>query len=828
MKHNKKLLIVLSAIISLGLAYFVQATGLIDSDVASKVDKKTKDAIVLFVGSPAAYVDNIKMQIENDDQEIYPIIKNDRTIVPIRFISEKLGANVVWNEIGRTAVLSLNGKEIRLTLDSNIMKVDGKDIMLEAGPIIKNGRMFIPLRAISEAFDKKVFWNDGLIIISDTENIIDIDSEKEILDEIVSRVNILPTVNSLENLKLLLQKSQENNPNQYYARNNMMFDGVMMESAMEKSAAPTANSKDESLDFSSTNVQVEGVDEADIVKNDGEYIYHIKDGKVNIVKAYPADEMKNVTSITFDKMNFSPSEMYVDKNILVVIGNSYNDIKTISNDSEVLDKRMAMPIYNYQTNTTKAIIYDISNIDKIKQKREVEIDGTYVSSRKIDSTLYLVSNKNIGYYGYNESEYLTPAYKDTVFSDEYVNVNYKDIKYLPNFIEPNYLIVAGINVENNEKADISTYLGTGNNVYSSKDNMYIATNNYKYEGTKTEEVLYKGREAVAGEKLMNDISLYSYSEEVPVYTQNTLVYKLGLDSGKVSYKGKGEVPGTILNQFSMDESNGNFRIATTTQDQGWNNGSTSKNNVYILDKNMLIVGQLEDLAPGEKIYSVRFIGDRGYIVTFKTVDPLFVIDLKDPTSPKVLGELKIPGFSDYLHPYDENHIIGFGNDTMEVPVKDENGRIIETRAITTGMKLAIFDVSDVTNPIQKYVEKIGGRGTYSELLQNHKALLFSKNRNLLAFPVSVAEEIKDSDGIPQYGQAIFKGAYVYNIDLESGFELKGKISHFEDANNGYYYNYQGEIQRIIYIGNNLYTISQSMIKANDIETISEIGSIKNN
>lgn len=240
---------------------------------------------------------------------------------------------------------------------------------------------------------------------------------------------------------------------------------------------------------------------------------------------------------------------------------------------------------------------------------------------------------------------------------------------------------------------------------------------------------------------------------------------------------------------------------------------------------MNICGEIEGIAKGEEIYSVRFMGDRGYMVTFKTVDPLFVIDLKDPTKPEILGALKIPGYSDYLHPYDENHIIGFGKDTIEV----------SGGAYYMGMKIALFDVSDVNNPVQKFSEVIGDRGTDSELLTNHKALLFSKEKNLLAFPVTVAE-IKDKDsvlnewGVPEYGEFVFQGAYVYNIDLDKGFTLKGKITHISDEEylkSGNYNFYSNKsVERIIYINDTLYTLSKGMYKANKLSDLSEINTLE--
>jgi uncharacterized secreted protein with C-terminal beta-propeller domain len=248
---------------------------------------------------------------------------------------------------------------------------------------------------------------------------------------------------------------------------------------------------------------------------------------------------------------------------------------------------------------------------------------------------------------------------------------------------------------------------------------------------------------------------------------------------------------------------------------------------------MNIAGKIEDIAPGEKIYSVRFIGNRAYMVTFRTVDPLFVIDLKDPKSPKILGKLKIPGYSNYLHPYDENHIIGFGKDAVEVANKDNNGNVINTNAYYLGMKIAIFDVRDVNNPIEEFKTTIGGRGTDSELLNNHRALLFSKEKNILAFPVTVMETTNNSNtsSVPEYGKFTFQGAYVYNIDLVKGMTLKGKISHLTDEDymksGDYWYNESNKnVQRVLYIGDVLYTISNNKLMAHDIKNINKLGEIQ--
>ena len=290
-------------------------------------------------------------------------------------------------------------------------------------------------------------------------------------------------------------------------------------------------------------------------------------------------------------------------------------------------------------------------------------------------------------------------------------------------------------------------------------------------------------------------------EEIAKQMERTIIHKISIDNGKIEYKIQGYAPGNVLNQFSMDEYNGYFRIATTTSGYGT---AESKNHVYVLDSELNIVGKLEDLASGERIYSARFIGNKAYMVTFRQIDPLFVIDLENPTNPNVLGYLKIPGVSDYLHPYDENHIIGVGRDATE------EGRML-------GMKLSLFDVTDVENPteISKYI--IGERGTSSEALNDHKAFLFSRAKNLLVIPVQLAEGGKYN---------IFQGAYVFSLDIENGFDLKGTVTHRnQTAEEKYYYDYGATIRRSLYIADVLYTISQKMVKMNSLDDMSEINKV---
>jgi uncharacterized secreted protein with C-terminal beta-propeller domain len=622
----------------------------------------------------------------------------------------------------------------------------------------------------------------------------------------------LPAVGSYENLKKLLEKVS---PSGFYTgwvgggpfiALPMVMPFMMKDSTLGNMAlASTQDAGAAAVDtpnYSITNLQVEGVDEADIVKTDGTYIYQVNRQRIVIAKAFPPENMEIAGVLNYTDNGFTPQEMYVDENHLVVIGSSSTYLNYPQKQAGV--RMMMMPFYYCPREMTKALIYDIKDRSDIKKIRELELNGAYVSSRKVGQSIYLVANKNLYFYSGMEMEEPKPSYRDSALGAAFTEIDYPDIKYFPDFVESSYLILAGLNLDRPlEAASVSGYLGSGQKIYASIQNLYAVVTSY----------------------CQNSITPVGAGDLMPqANMSNTKIYKFAMNAGRLTFAAGGKVPGTVLNQFSMDEYGEYFRIATM-KGEIWGIGeNTSKNNVYVLDGALNVVGKVEGIAPGEKIYSVRFMGERGYMVTYRTVDPFFVLDLKDPCNPAILGELKIPGYSDYLHPYDENHVIGFGKDSVEM----------WGTAYYLGMKMAIFDVSDVSNPLQMFSEKIGDRGTDSELLRNHKALLFSKNRNLLAFPVRIME-VKENAGNPatnvlEYGSFSFQGAYVYNIDLVNGFVPKGKISHLSEEDytgaGSCWWNGEKYIERIIYIDDTLYTLSKGMIKANSIADLQEINSLE--
>jgi uncharacterized secreted protein with C-terminal beta-propeller domain len=276
------------------------------------------------------------------------------------------------------------------------------------------------------------------------------------------------------------------------------------------------------------------------------------------------------------------------------------------------------------------------------------------------------------------------------------------------------------------------------------------------------------------------------------------------------------VPGILLNQFSMAEAGGYLRDATQRHDEGMTT------NVYVLDGELRTVGALEGLAPKELMHSARFVSNRAYLVTFEKVDPLSVVDLSNPLQPKLLGTLEIPGFSEYMHPLDGDHILGVGKDTVAA----EQG----TFSWYQGLKLSLFDVTDVQHPreLAKYI--IGDRGSSSEVLYDHKAFLSIPSRGLVVLPVDLAQVDPSQypGGVPPfaYGQLIWQGAYVLSVNPEGGIQLKGKITHLGGNTPPQYY--QGSpfaIRRSLYIGDDLYTISSTMIKVNALGDLSEVASL---
>ena len=455
---------------------------------------------------------------------------------------------------------------------------------------------------------------------------------------------------------------------------------------------------------------------------------------------------------------------------------------------------------NNDINMTKVFIYDIEKPTNPELVRIVGQEGSFTNIRKVGQTVYMVLNYSPSYWLLEESKSteLRPLAYDSIQGEDYEPIDYKDISILPGTLEGQYSIIKAIDLTSSDEKAITTkgYLGGSSGLFMSESALYLT--GHKYE--ETVEV--------------SDTAIFSTRDIWVPQVGDTDIYKWSVSGVNIDFVGAATVEGTVLNQYSMDEYNGYFRIATTegsTRDEK----SPSKNHLFVLNESMQVVGQINDLARGEKIYSARFMGDKAYLVTFKEVDPLFVIDVAEPTKPKVLGELKIPGFSNYLHPLDERHLIGIGYDTKVMTTEYSKEPFI----VTDSMKVSLFDVSDLNNPKEKDHVLIGGRGTYSEIQHDPKALFRHEKLGLYGFPVVMYDETNDES------RYLGDGALVYEITAENGITLKGNL--IDNTNSQMQYeDWESTVQRIVYIGDTLFTVARGEMKSYVLESYELLDTMK--
>jgi inhibitor of cysteine peptidase len=534
---------------------------------------------------------------------------------------------------------------------------------------------------------------------------------------------------------------------------------------------------------SQTNAQVAGVDELDTVKNDGTYIYTITNNTVAIVLAYPVTDAKLLTHVS---VNGSLQGIFVDGNKLVVVSQQYQQypLPYTGTLQPGMGASIAVyPIFLNYPQTTSLSIFDISNHSSPVLTTTLVVNGTLAGSRLIGDYAYLVATQPV----YCNSPILLPenVVNGRALMMGVASVYHSDIADVAH----SFTTVVGINITqvNPTPAAKIFLIGTSSNIYVSVHQIYLTQ------------------------------PIWSQAEQ-------TAVHRISIDGGSISYQATGTVSGHVLNQFSMDEYNGNFRIATTgygfsqvaSTGAVWSSGQ-QQTNLYVLDSGLHIIGRLEGLSPGEAFYAARFMGDRAYLVTFQRMDPLFVIGLQDPHQPKVLGQLNIPGVSDYLQPYDETHLIGFGKSSTNVTW--------ENAALFQGLKLSLFDVTDPSHPIDTSDYLVGARGSDSPALTDHKSVLFDRSLNLLVIPLSIAQNQTNATCTWCYNRLVWQGASVFNVTVQNGIAFRGGITHLPTGQLPSWNNSSFFVTRALYIGSALYTISNNMVKVNSLSDLTELNSV---
>ena len=503
-------------------------------------------------------------------------------------------------------------------------------------------------------------------------------------------------------------------------------NGARTDSSSSSSDSSTASARAVDTSFSDTNVRTESVDEADIVKTDGSYLYTLKANSQEIsIVDIRSDQMKVVSGISLSE-NFQASEFYLSDQKLFVLGNIQNT--QVDSDSKTL----------YRGSCTRIQTYDLADINNPKSIGTVDQSGYYHTSRFKDGYLYVFSD----YYIYDtitKKDY--PSYVPLVGDNL---LKQSDI-YLPtNHAADQYLVVSSVSASSPDKAaDQKAVMSENGEVYVSENNIYI----YEYTNS-----------SILADNL--------------AAKNQTILRKLSYNKGKLSGSAQGKVKGYLNDSFSIDEYDNTLRLVTTVTH---NVGSSSQSNsVYVLDADLKTIGKIEDLAKNEQVYSARFLGDTGYFVTYEQTDPLFSVDFSDPENPKILGKLKIPGFSEYLHFYSDNLLLGIGMDT------DENG-------ITNGVKISMFDIRDPSDvkEVSKYTLD---QYYYSDVFSDYRAALVDPEKNLIGFPLSGSAN--------QY--------VILSYDKDQGFQVQMQ----EEVNGNSYLGTRG-----VYANEKFYVINGNAIEA---------------
>jgi uncharacterized secreted protein with C-terminal beta-propeller domain len=592
-------------------------------------------------------------------------------------------------------------------------------------------------------------------------------------------------------------------------------------------SGPPSGSGGGASQTSTTNNQVAGVDEADFIKNDNTYLYVVSGQHFRIIQAWPAASTKEIAKV---KLEGTPKKLFVTKDRALI----YSSLGTTSKSGGYYKGECT---YGYSCRftgdgkPTLITVWDISDRKTPTLVRKVRLTGSYLNARRVGSAVFTVLHSpgvafpNLRYYPQNVGcggslhfWLVTQAYEDLRAENTKIiqETSLKD--WLPS-VEDTIVKGAGagtkaellagckgffrssisdggefttllaMNMDRETPASSSTIVSRPGAVYASAKALYMAV----------------PHERSSGRGWFGSMS--NVSEASTVHK-----FRLSPSTATAAYAASGVVKGRALNQFAMDEKDDFLRMATTS---GRVPASAVHSTLTVMQQRGLTldaVGQLDNLAPTEDIRSVRFAGDRGYVVTFKKTDPLFVFDLSQPRAPRVMAELKIPGFSTYMHMLDEKHLLTIGYDA------NDQGSF----AWFTGVMLQIFNVSDPKNPRLAHKHVIGTRGSSSAALSNHLAFNYFAAKDLLAIPMTVCE---GSSGGGSYGKTMtFSGLMVFDTTASKGFSLRGKVEHPAGSNiscSNWWTNAKSQVERSVFMDDFVYSVSRSMIKVNSLKDLSQ-------
>jgi hypothetical protein len=632
-----------------------------------------------------------------------------------------------------------------------------------------------------------------------------------------------------------------------YAKSSISPKSANNDESEESAGGPdgsdgASNDNNSPSEHSETNNQVAGVEEADIVKTDGTYIYQAARGKLRIVKSWPANQLAEANSMDLD---LRPIELFLDKERkkVVVIGNKIEQTKPSDNtDSETTQKEemeSSSGIF-IDVETVLVAIIDVTDPAKPVLQSRHSYRGSYNSSRRVGGAVRFILQASTRYPDGIET-YLTSEQSNGRSKKEQIDTlramlaagREKIMAQDLNF----FLNLDGFTKEKAGVVSNAINIGTCQNIHaptvaSPSGFTHVLTLNLDSEEVTSTSVMTYANTIYASET-----SLYlaaQYYWRLPMFDDGhySFIHKLDISKSETAtYLGSGQIEGYLLNQFSMDEHENNLRVAVTVpitekinessepgnddeDEQEWTDSTVNRVSIMSLDGDVLkVVGTTPDLAKGERIYSVRFNGKKGFVVTFRQVDPLYTLDLSNPAEPKVVGELKIPGYSSYLHMLDENHLLAVGR------AGTDEGQI-------QGLKLSIFDVTDMANPKESH-SFVMDESTYSEAEWDHKAFTYFPSKKLLGIPVSGRSGIESED----YDSNFYSKIAIFGIDTATGITDKGSLGMndiYSGVNGSDTWWYGGaHVRRSIFADDFVYAISDLGIRAANINDLTNpVGTVR--
>ncbi len=583
------------------------------------------------------------------------------------------------------------------------------------------------------------------------------------------------------------QSAQQYNNNGGFFGLPVVFGGATVSAAATIEAtmalAPSATAADSTQStpsYTGTNVQVQGVDEPDIVKTDGTHLFVSNTNAVTIINAYPPNSTSILSTLTYTNGNIQGIE--IAQNRLLVINER-------------------------STNTTYVdlLLYNTTDLSAPKLMENESIAGDYVAARLADGYLYaIIQEPSYIFNGPNATGVLPLV---TVNGSTSV-LPPSSVYYTPIDAQIDYYtMIVSISMSTGNASTISVLTGPSSTIYVSTQNIYVVYTDYQQYYA----------DNIPGDVFTGGV----ISPPMTPNTQNSTIFRAAYLNGTVTVEAAGSVPGSVLNQFSLNEYNDYFMVATS-REASIGGTYTISDDVYVLNMNMSQVSAIRNIAPGENLYAVSFVGDMGYVVTYEQVDPLFAISFQNITNPVIVSALKVNGYSDYLYPLANGNLIGVGKDT----VQSSTGNF----SYYLGLKISLFQElpNGTASDLSDYY--IGDRGTDSPVLTNHLAFTYDTATNVMVIPVTLAlvsgNQPTSPDSPPPYGNTVWQGVYVFSVN-STGFTLLGTVSQYPASQPyGDSPNNNLQIDRSVIIGNYLYTISNQEVMVSSLSTFSTVSTVQ--